>query len=99
MKDHIIVFPYKETSRLFTASATKDQESYLGYAGMIRYSEYEAERFTEEDAARKITELGRGFSRKTEKIIPNNGNCLAAILHEKGLLKDGMTAEDISVIA
>ena len=45
----IVVLPYKETSRLFTASVTKDQEAYIGDSGIVYYQS-QAKKVTAKEA-------------------------------------------------
>ena len=49
MAYYITVLPYSETSRLFHASKTTQQESYIGESGIVYY-QHQAKRMNKEDA-------------------------------------------------
>ena len=60
-KNFIIVLPYRETSRFFTASMTTIEEAYVGSNNQVVHYEYLAERMTKSQA----------FSLWKEKFIGN----------------------------
>ena len=61
MKTHVVIIPYTETSRLFHASKSKIQESYLTKNGTVSYTETQAERFTKEDALSRAMKISGAY--------------------------------------
>lgn len=56
MKNYIVVLPYSETSRLFHASKTVEQEAYVGENGAIVYYQSQAATFTQQGADKALSQ-------------------------------------------
>lgn len=57
MENCIVVMPYTETSRLFNASVTKSEESFIGENGIV-YFQHQAKLFNAKDACNAAVSSG-----------------------------------------
>jgi len=57
MKNHIVVLPYQETSRLFHASVTKNEEAFIGENGVVYYQS-QAKKFDAKEACNVAVSSG-----------------------------------------
>lgn len=62
MENHIVVLPYSETSRLFHASVTKNEEAFIGQEGKIVYYQSQAKTFDAREACKLAVESGNNMA-------------------------------------